>query len=535
MARWVAGACAVVLVGTWAGLGWCLDSRQPHEGMGRKGQHPAVELARGVVFEDANGDGVRQAGEAGLEGVAVSNGRDVVLTDAAGRYEVPAIEGKAIFVIKPAGYAVPTDEHNLPRFFFNHEPAGSPIGLRYAGLAPTGALPESIDFALRPIDEPEAFGVLLLGDPQPRDQAELGYFVHDVLDDVRNSELGRRARLAIALGDVMFDDLSLLQPYIEAMSVLGVPVHNVHGNHDMNFDVPDDRHADATWRRLFGPGTYAFTVGRAHFIVLDDVVYEGDKRYRGDLDDDQLAFVRNVLALVPRDDLIVLAMHIPLPSVQRRAELLEILSPFENTLSVAAHWHRQALFELGSEDGWRGSRPHRHLVQATASGSWWAGVPDERGIPHATMSDGQPNGWSMLLIDGNRYAVRFKAAGRPEHEQMAIDLPAVVPAGELAQAMLRVNAWASGPGSTVQFRVDDGPWQPMAHAPQHDRAYLAMKAMEEQFPGLPGRTLPDPSIAQTIWQASMPAELSPGVHDVQVRHIDPYGQAWTARRTLWVR
>ena len=34
----------------------------------------------GTVFDDRNGDGVREAGEPGLASVAVSNGVDVVLT-----------------------------------------------------------------------------------------------------------------------------------------------------------------------------------------------------------------------------------------------------------------------------------------------------------------------------------------------------------------------------------------------------------------------------------------------------------------------
>ncbi|MCX6944093.1 MAG: hypothetical protein NT173_04930, partial [Opitutales bacterium] len=40
----------------------------------------------GVVFDDRNGNGGRDAGEPGLAGVGVSDGRTVVPTDAAGGY-----------------------------------------------------------------------------------------------------------------------------------------------------------------------------------------------------------------------------------------------------------------------------------------------------------------------------------------------------------------------------------------------------------------------------------------------------------------
>lgn len=494
-----------------------------------------ADTARGVVFEDTNRDGVRQLGEAGLAGVRVSNGRDVVKTDEAGRYEIEAIAGKAIFVIKPSGYAVPLDGQNKPKFFYVHKPEGSPMGLQYPGVAPTGALPEAIDFPLHAHEEPDTFGVVLLGDPQPRDLGELEYFAHDIIADIRQTDFASDAAFVFSLGDIMFDNLALFGPYNEYMAMLGKPVHNVHGNHDMNFDVPDDEHADATWLRVFGPTTYAFDYGKAHFIVMDNVVYEGENKYHADLNDDQLAFIRNNLEHVPTDRLVVLAMHIPLPSVKRKAELFEILAPYEHTFSMGAHWHRQIHFFMDSQDGWNGAEPHHHLVHVTGCGSWWAGVPDERGIPHATMSDGQPNGWSLLTIDGNQYSIRYKAAGKPADEQMAIYLPSVLLRDEVGGATLLVNAWASSSRSTVEFRVSGGPWTPMAHTPQEDPAFVRLKALEEQFPAQPGRQLPRPAKAESMWQATLPHGLPAGPHLVEVRHTDMFGQVSTGVRTLRVR
>lgn len=497
--------------------------------------HAAADVARGVVFDDTNRDGVRQAGERGLEGVRVSNGRDVVLTDEAGRYEVELDEGQSVFVIKPSGYAFPLDAQNKPEFYYVHMPQGSPMGLQYPGLAPTGALPESIDFALHAQPEPDTFSVVLLGDPQPRNLGELEYFAHDIIDDIRQTDLADDAAFVISLGDIMFDNLSLFEPYNEYMALLGKPVHNVLGNHDINFDVQDDEDSHSTWLRVFGPANYAFDHGKAHFIVLDNVVYEGEKKYHADLNDDQLAFIKNSLEHVDTDQLVVIAMHIPLPSVKRKAELFEILAPYENTFSMGAHWHRQIHFFMDSEDGWTGAEPHHHLVHVTGCGSWWAGVPDERGIPHATMSDGQPNGWSLLTIDGNEYSIRYKAAGKPADEQMAVYLPSVVLEGDVAGTTLRVNAWASSERSRVEFRIDDGRWIPMAHTPQQDPGYLAMKALEEQFPTQPGRTLPNPHDSQSMWQAALPGGLRPGPHTIEVRHTDMFGQAWTGVRALRVR
>ena len=49
----------------------------------------AQSTVSGHVYEDANGNGGRDRRERGLSGVAVSNGIQVVTTDADGRYELP--------------------------------------------------------------------------------------------------------------------------------------------------------------------------------------------------------------------------------------------------------------------------------------------------------------------------------------------------------------------------------------------------------------------------------------------------------------
>src|SRR5215510_2229286 len=103
----------------------------------------------GVVYENRSGGMRRQAGDPGIAGVLVSNGRDVAKTDANGRYTLPIEDESVVFVIKPTGYATPLDENNLPRFYYIHQPAGTPASLKlhFRGVDPTGPLPDSVDFA----------------------------------------------------------------------------------------------------------------------------------------------------------------------------------------------------------------------------------------------------------------------------------------------------------------------------------------------------------------------------------------------------
>ena len=120
-----------------------------------------ARFASGVVFADRDRDGQRDLLERGLRGVAVSNGRDVTRTDWRVRYRLPVGDNTIIFVVKPRGWSPPIAADGLPRFYYVHKPKGSPSHLRFAGVAPSGPLPESIDFPLVRSGEPDSFRAVI--------------------------------------------------------------------------------------------------------------------------------------------------------------------------------------------------------------------------------------------------------------------------------------------------------------------------------------------------------------------------------------
>src|SRR5690606_35111696 len=125
----------------------------------------------GTVFSDTSGNAVRDPGEPGLAGVAVSNGSRSVRTGRDGRYAIDAAAGDIVFVIKPAGYAVGKRDVGLPDFWV--EAAG-----RVAH-----------DFALRPQSFPPMRGwgltVALFTDPQVKSQVDVDYYARDIVADLR--------------------------------------------------------------------------------------------------------------------------------------------------------------------------------------------------------------------------------------------------------------------------------------------------------------------------------------------------------------
>lgn len=491
-----------------------------------------VRYAEGYVFEDRNGTG-RREGNPGIANVCVSNGREVVKTDGRGKWRLPVTEDTILFVIKPSGWATPVDQNGLPRYYYIHKPAGSPP-YRHAGVAPTGALPTSIDFGLRRQKESDRFRMILFGDPQPRNQKEIDYMAHDVVEQVARDAAAVGAKFGLSLGDEMFDNLALYDSLNRTIGTVGLPWYNTVGNHDMNYDAPDDATSTETFQRVYGPAYYAFDYGKVHFIVLDDVMWHGkDTRgYHGEIAERQLEFVRNDLAFVPKDRLVVLAMHIPLVDVRNREALYRLIEDRPHTFSVSAHTHVQAQRFLTEGDGWRGKSPHHHLNHATVCGSWWEGALDERGIPHATMADGAPNGYSIVEFDENKYKVTFRAASRPETFQMAIWLPEEIPGTETSGTEVVVNVFAGSDRSKVEMRVG-GEWTPMVQTERECPFYLEMKKIEAGPKPPNGMKLPAAQKTKHLWTAKLPS-LPVGTHAVQVRTTDMYGQTYLDRRVVRV-
>jgi hypothetical protein len=528
--------------------------------------------ATGVVFHDANGNRAHDEGEPGLEGVRVSNGRDIVRTDVKGRYELAVDEETVLFVIKPRDWMTPVDEHKKPVFYHVHKPKGSPPDLRFAGVKPTGPLPASIDFPLDRRQEPKQFKALFFGDTQPRNVREVEYIAHDVIEPLiqENKKIG--ASFGVTLGDVVFDDLSVFEPLNRAVALLGVPWYNVIGNHDLNQDSKDDEHSDETWERIYGPPYYAFDHGPVHFLALDDVRWfvgeNGRGRYVGGLGEEQMAFIRNDLAQVPEDQLVVLLMHIPLTGVEDRKELYELIAKRPYALSVSAHTHYQEHMFIGEEDGFPGPRRHHHVINVTVCGSWWRGAPDERGIPHTTMRDGAPNGYSIFTFDGHDYDIEFRPASRPMQYQMNIHAPERIVSAAAGDAEVLVNVFAGSERSKVEMRFGEtGAWVALERVAVEDPAYVATKAREDallaaamaqkeadeardgpnampkdepaksgernrRIVELPFIPLPETIKSPHIWRGTLPANPSPGTHLIHVRTTDQFGRTYVDQRSI---
>ncbi len=510
-----------------------------------------AEPVSGIVYNDKNGNGILDAREKGIRDVAVSNGRSVVLTDRKGRYRIDIEDNEILFISKPSGYALRLDDNNIPEFYYIHSPEGTPgdINLRYPGLLPSGEITGDINFPVYKYKEPDSYDVILISDPQTGTDGELDYFRDRIVADL----VGEKAAFGITTGDIVNDDLSLYPRYKKILAQAGIPWFNVAGNHDINYLSDDDAGSLDTFKRNFGPSYYSLNWGKAHYIILDTVFYSGtdpQKRngageYIAKLDEKQMTWLKKDLAVVPRNRLVVIAMHIPIDSVGdssfggalvNKKELLELLSGFENVFAIAGHLHATQHVYLGGEDGYNGKKPlHQHVI-TTAAGAWWSGAKDINGIPHSTQMDGTPNGYHIMSVTGNTYSVSYRAAGHTDALRMRImienpdekKLNSRVPLSMVSDFKVVVNLFDGGENSSVSCRIDNREPFFLEHESRIDT--VTFKSYENANFFLSGQEIP----SSHIWTGPLDSDIKPGVHRITVFAVDEYGKNYSGLRIFEV-
>ena len=413
-----------------------------------------AEDISGRVFLDVHGDGQWRDGLPGVAEVLVSNGREIVRTDADGRYRLPVRDDMDVFVIQPAGYRVPTDPRGLPRMHFSFKRQGSPE-LRFGGLPP-GELPESLDFALRRVDWDDGESTCaVVGDPQTYSNQEVAWFRDSAVRTLINAGLGPDD-CVIYLGDVVGDDLDLLDRLFSLAAQAGAPQWAVIGNHDLDFDATRPEDSADSWRARVLPAYYAFELAGAMFVALNNVVYpcgEADlarpgrefcgqesPRYNGRVPQQQLDWLAALLDELPADQPVILLHHVPLVSfsdadrpqhLTDNAADIHALLEGRPALSLAGHTHTLENHDPGQWfEGWEahvgvGPLPFRHIVAGAASGGWWLGDLDIEGIPMALQRMGAPRGLLMLDLAEGDYRERYLASdnGAERHQWVSFNTP----------------------------------------------------------------------------------------------------------------
>ncbi len=399
---------------------------------------------------------VRSAGK-GLARVAVSDGLTTVETAADGSYELLTSASRAhVQICVPAGYRIPVNATGTARF--------------YAPLAPTARGEASASFDLEPLPvSDQNHAVIMLGDIQTQDADEMRWFHEQSVPDViaTRQALGELEVVGISCGDIMYDDLTLFPEYERGVSRMGVPFFQVVGNHDLDFDSGIDEDSTRTFVKHFGPRYYSFDRGAVHYVVLDNVFWQGSG-YLGYLDWDQLAWLEGDLARVERGRPVVVALHIPAQgsmhrrrgdakptpniTVTNRELLFRLLEPYKAHV-VAGHMHE-------SEHAFFGSI-HEHVCGAIC-GAWWSGP---------ICADGTPNGYALYEARGEEITWRAKSTGHDAGYQVRVHPHG---ADKKAPDEIVANVWDWDPAWQVVWYENGERRGAMARRTGHDPLSLEL-------------------------------------------------------------
>ena len=294
---------------------------------------PTVKLDAGSDGEKVlSGRVIAAESGKGLPGIRVTNGSEVVLTDANGGYELPRHPGlKTRFV----SVVVPGDRV---------------CDKRYRPVAERGG-----DFALAPRKISRGFTFIHVSDTET-----MSYERH--LNEIMAYARNTGAAFIVHTGDLsgkpnkkkmkLDPDNPIWQSGIAFQAakmnteIAGRPVYYTIGNHDMR-----GKYGESVWESYFGPVVYAFEEGDALFVALP--ISKGDVR-PFDKPDDTARFLKNLLATYPADTKVFLLAHTYAPldfdGVFLRGSRYEVdLKKWDFCGAIHGHSHRSSVTPCGKK------------------------------------------------------------------------------------------------------------------------------------------------------------------------------------------
>mgnify|MGYP002530021387 FL=1 len=291
----------------------------------------------GIVFEDKNGNGVQDAGEQGISGVVVSNGREVTRTGTGGKYELPVdADTRFISVTCPSGY------RNTGKFYssLEREGGGYAFGIcRNSGEDKNG-------FSFIQITDTELFKC----------------FRGDWIDELKNYIKANPTAFLVHTGDICYErGMQFHARHLEE-SVWRIPYYSCIGNHDL----VKGKYGEEMYESLFGPTWYSFDAGACHFVVLPMLGGDHAPSYsQGKV----MEWLRNDLAEHEGKPVVVFSHDLWFQGEEftlknKEGETLDLLQ-HRLTAWIYGHWHN-------------------HFYHRTASGvqTYSSSTPDKGGIDH---------------------------------------------------------------------------------------------------------------------------------------------------------
>ena len=255
----------------------------------------------------------------GVAGVIVSDGYKCVKTDSLGRYKMKRDSlARFIYYSVPAYCEVPThSETDRTACFYQ---AVSNDKKKY-------------DFTLTrlPGGKEVSYKMIVIGDPQvtnafspyyaspddnPIKKSDVERFTTQTMVDIKQTIASLKKGTPV-YGLSMGDDVQYYGGYNaklerqirEALGSSDMRLFSVIGNHDQDGKALYKR----KWEESFGPTDYSFDRGDEHYVCINNCFFTKGKAYYspGELHESQVRWLKQDLALTPKNKKVILCYHIP--------------------------------------------------------------------------------------------------------------------------------------------------------------------------------------------------------------------------------
>ncbi len=363
---------------------------------------------------------------AGVPGVLVSDGVEVVETDRNGVYYIRSQKKyNYVWFSVPSGYEA-LSKGVLPIFSTT--------------LAASVDVNERIDFELVRTDNRE-FTMYILGDMHLAnrigDLKQFGDFAKDLNRTIQDTP-GKE--YVLTLGDMTWDlywynERFCFDEYLEVVNSYFENIQFFHtmGNHDNDYERFGDFDKEIPYREHLTPTFYSYNIGEVHFIVMDNIDYNEvgagsslRSHYVTDITADQMNWLRKDLSHVDKDTPIVFSTHAPIfrpdpvlgwkdgmtgANAEGEANTNELVEAFRGYTVhfFTGHTHKTFVYDRLEEDSFM-----EHNAGSLCGSWWWSGhlTPGINLAP-----DGAPGGYTILTVKGKELSWQYKATGYPVSHQ----------------------------------------------------------------------------------------------------------------------
>ena len=335
----------------------------------------------------------------GVAGVIVSDGFNCVKTDSHGRYKMKRDSlSRFIYYSVPADCEVPTHSATDRTAYFYQPVSKKKI----------------YNFTLRrlPGGKETSYKMIVIGDPQvtnayspyytspddnPIKKSDVERFTTQTMADIRQTIQSLPAGTPV-YGLSMGDDVQYYGGYNaklerqirQALGSSDMRLFSVIGNHDQDGKALYRR----KWEENFGPTDFSFNRGDVHYVCINNCFFHRGMAYYspGELRERQVKWLKQDLALTPKDMKVVLCYHIPFTfgnapfskakpltnaneeghySSSRLSLLLSLLKPFKGGYELfCGHTH----FACNHEINYQGEDVMEHCHAAACGNIWQSNI-----------------------------------------------------------------------------------------------------------------------------------------------------------------